>query len=145
VARCRRIQNAQRVNRVLKAFRVGILPASRINRALGTELDAAEVWVSKACHAHIATDHAEDYKLIIDNIGDVISDPTWAGQVHRHGTNFYVVRLVRNLEGERLVLVAIGLEVSTHCNYNVRSAYTIKHEIIDRRRLLGTVKFVMPE
>ena len=128
-----------------KSFKAGKLPANRINQALGTELDPAEVWVSKACHAHIANDHAEDYKLIIDNIGEIISDPTWARQDYRHGDNFYVVRQVGSAADEGLVLVAIGLEVGTYGNYNVRSAYTIKQEVIDRRRSLGTVKLVLPE
>lgn len=62
-----------------KAFRVGPLPAGLVNRALGTELEVADVWVSKACHAHIADDHPDDYPVIMANLIDILRYPTYAG------------------------------------------------------------------
>lgn len=35
------------VSRSYRAFKVGPMPAERVNQVLGTELDTADVWVSK--------------------------------------------------------------------------------------------------
>jgi hypothetical protein len=132
-------RNPNRTRR--KAFRVGPLPADLINRALKTELEVADVWVSKACHTHIAEDHPDDYPVIMANLIDVLRSPTYAGQDARHGGAFYLVKLVEPGVGDRdFALVVIALEVSQHGTYNVRSAYTIKQSDVDSRRLNGSLK-----
>ena len=123
------------MSKSLKAFSVGTLVVDPINRALGTELDTAEVWVSKACHEHIARDHAADYALIMDNFAEIVRSPTFAGQDPKHGENFYVVKRIAGQSNNEHVLVAIGLTVSQFGTYNVRTAYRIKQEDVDRRRL----------
>jgi hypothetical protein len=122
-----------------KAFRVGPLPADAINRALGTELDVADVWVSKECHRHIAEDHSQDYQAVMANIIDIIRSPAWVGQDPKHGENFYLVRRVQKDGDSAPILVAIGLEVSRHGTYNVRSAYAISEEDVLSRRLRGSL------
>lgn len=126
-----------------KAFRVGPLPAAQINKALATELDVGDVWVSKICHEHIAVDHPEEYPLIKANIVDIITDPTWVGQDPKHGENIY---LIRNLpvSGDEFALVAVGLEITEYGTYSVRSAYRIKREDIDTRILRGSLKRILP-
>ena len=112
-----------------------------INRALGTELDVADVWVSKACHAHIADDHPEDYPVIIANIIDILTAPMYAGQDAHNPDGFYLVKKVQTpVAGREFALVAIGLELSRHGTYNVKSAYTIKQQDIDSRRLKGAIR-----
>ncbi len=124
-----------------KAFRVGPLPADLINRALQTELEVADVWVSKACHAHIADDHPEDYPIIMANLIGALRSPTYAGQDARHGGAFYLIKRVEPGVADRdFALVVIALEVSQHGTYNVRSAYTIKQVDVDSRRLNGALK-----
>ncbi len=124
-----------------KAFRVGPLPAELINRALNTELEIADVWVSKACHSHIADDHPDDYKTIMANIIEIMRSPTYAGQDASNPNGFYLVRRVEAaIAGREFALVAIGLELSRHGTYNVKSAYTIKQTDIDSRRLKGALK-----
>jgi hypothetical protein len=124
-----------------KAFRVGPLPAELINRALETELDVADVWVSKACHAHIADDHPDDYPVIMANLIDILRSPTYAGQDAHNGNGFYLVKKVETgVKDREFVLVAIALELSQHGTYNVKSAYTIKQADIDSRRLKGALK-----
>jgi hypothetical protein len=124
-----------------KAFRVGPLPADPINRALGTELDSADVWVSKACHGHIAIDHADDYPIIMANLIDILRSPTYVGQDPQHGGGFYLVkRVMPGVEGRDFALVAIAMEISPHGTYNVKSAYTIKQQTVDSRRLTGSLK-----
>jgi hypothetical protein len=124
-----------------KAFKVGPLPAHLINRALGTELDVADVWVSKACHAHIADDHPDDYPVIMANLIDILRSPTYAGQDAHSGGGFYLVkRLEAAVAGRDFALVAIALELSQHGTYNVKSAYTIKQQDVDSRRLKGALK-----
>lgn len=124
-----------------KAFRVGPLPATIINRALQTELEVADVWISKACHSHIAEDHPDDYPVIIANLIEILRSPTYAGQDARHGGAFYLIKRVEpGVAGRDFALVVIALEVSQHGTYNVRSAYTIKQSDVDSRRLNGALK-----
>lgn len=123
-----------------KAFLVGPLPADLINRALGTELDTANVWVSKACHSHIADDHPEDYPVIMANLIDILRTPMYAGQDAKNGNGFYLVKRVEPVADREFALVAINLELSPHGTYNVKSAYTIKQQDIDSRRINGALK-----
>ena len=124
-----------------KAFKVGPLPADAINKALGTELDAADVWVSKACHTHIAEDHPDDHGVIMANIVDILSTPTYAGQDPKNGSGFYLVkRIDPDHDDGHFALVAIALELSKHGTYNVKSAYTIKKDDVDSRRLKAAMK-----
>lgn len=134
-------RNPNRTKRM--AFRVGPLPAGLINRALQTELEVADVWVSKACHTHIAEDHPGDYPVIMANLIDILRSPTYAGQDSRHGGAFYLVKRVEpGVHNSKFALVVIALEVSQHGTYNVRSAYTIKQRDIDSRRLNGALKLL---
>lgn len=131
------------IKRKFKSFRVGPLPAAAINRVLDTELETADVWVSKACHRHIADDHPDSYDLVMANIIDIIRSPTWVGQDPQHGSNFYLVSRLPTGVDPDVVLVAIGLELSAHGTYNVRSAYTISQQDVDNRRLRGSLKPMM--
>lgn len=108
---------------------------------LGTELDAADVWVSKACHRHIADKHPEDYAPIMANLVEILRSPTYAGQDPHNGNGFYLVRPIDpGVSGRDFALVAIALEPSRHGTYNVKSAYTIKQETVTSRRLHGALK-----
>lgn len=119
-----------------RAFKVGPLPAERVNRVLGTELDPADVWISKACHRHIAEDHPVDYEIIMANIVEIVADPTWIGQDPRHSANFYLVkRIVADSKDVPAILVAIGLTLNAHGTYSAKSAYRISQADIDTRRL----------
>ena len=124
----------------LKAFRVGPLPADLINRALGTELEAADVWVSKAAHRHIALDHPDDYPVIKAHLIDIIRSPTYAGQDPQHGDGFYLVKKIEKIGEKEFALVAISLEVSAFGTFNVKSAYAIKQQDVTSRRLKGALK-----
>lgn len=126
-----------------KAFRIGPLPAASINAALGTELEVADVWVSKACHRHIAEDHPADYDLIMANLIDIIRSPTFAGQDPQHGKNFYLVKRLTTGSEPTPVLVAIGLELSEHSTFNVKSAYSIRQEDITSRRMRGSLQMLV--
>jgi hypothetical protein len=130
--------NPKLIKPKFKAFRVGPLPAAAINAALGTELDPADVWVSKAAHQHIALDHADDYPATKANIVDIITAPMWVGQDPKHGANFYLVRRVAQ-EGADAVLIAIGLEPNEYGTYSVRTAYAISDADILARRLRGSL------
>jgi phage-Barnase-EndoU-ColicinE5/D-RelE like nuclease3 len=123
-----------------KAFRVGPLNVAPINKAISTELDPADVWVSKACHAHIATDHPNDYSIIMANFVEIVRSPTFVGQDPKHGENFDLVKRVPNEGQSNFILVAIGLTLSEHGTFNVRTAYRISQADIDMRRLRGSLK-----
>lgn len=119
----------------LRAIRVGPLAVAKVNAALGTELEPGEVWVSAACHAHIAADHAEDYPHILAALFDIVTDPVYVGQDPKHGRNFYLVRPLPAGAPNPQGLVSIGLERNRFGGYNVRSAYTISQATVDQRRL----------
>lgn len=126
-----------------RAFRIGPLPVALINRALGTELEPGDVWVSKACHEHIAVDHPDDYPVIKANLIDILRSPTYAGQDVRKGSGFYLVKRVDPaVEGRRHALVAIALEPNMHGTYNVKSAYLIKENDVEKRRQRGVLKLL---
>lgn len=75
------------------------------------------------------------------NIIDILRSPMYAGQDAHNPGGFYLVKRVDHVgAGRPFALVAIGLEVSQHGTYNVKSAYTIKQQDIDSRRLKGALK-----
>ena len=126
-----------------KAFRIGPLPAASINKALGTELEVGDVWVSRACHRHMADDHPDDYTLIKSNIVDIITEPTWAGQDPKHGGNIYLVRKLMAERENDFALVAVGLEMTEYGTYSVRSAYAIHKDDVDSRTMRGSLKRIL--
>lgn len=130
--------NRKLIKPKFKAFRVGPLPVAVINAALGTELDSADVWVSKSAHQHIALDHADDYPAVMANMIDIITAPTWAGQDPKHAENFYLVRRVTQMQADA-VMIAIGLEPNEHGAFNIRTAYAINEDDILTRRLRGSL------
>lgn len=127
-----------------KAFRVGPLAAEQINRALDLELDDGDVWVSRACHRHMAEDHPSDYPHIKSNIIEIIREPTWVGQDAKHGANIYLIRRLSVEDDLPAALIAIGLEMTEYGTYSVRSAYRIKQEDVDTRILHGSLKRILP-
>jgi phage-Barnase-EndoU-ColicinE5/D-RelE like nuclease3 len=118
---------------------VGPLPTGIINAALGTELEPADVWVSKKAHEHMALDHPNDYDAIKSNIIDIIRSPTYAGQDPKQGENFYLVSRVERINGLEPLLIAIGLEQSVHGTYNVKTGYAINENDVATRRLRGSL------
>ncbi len=127
------------------AFRVGPLAAVQINKALDLELEAGDVWVSRACHRHMAEDHPADYPHIKASIIDIIREPTWVGQDPKHKRNIYLIRGLPVDDGLPMALIAIGLEMNEYDTYSVRTAYRIKQEDVDTRILRGSLKRILPE
>lgn len=115
-------------------IKVGPLPFDKINRALGTELDEGDVWISKAAHEHIAVDHPEDYPFIMAALVEIVTGPLYVGQDPKHGQNFYLVKGLPANAPNPHGLVAIGLEVNRYGDYNVRTAYSINQETVNQRR-----------
>ena len=114
--------------------RLGPLCANRINKIIGTELDVADVWVSKAAHRHIAEDHPEDYEAFWENLPELISNPSYVGQRPSKDDSFY---LVANIDKDGGALMAISLKMSPYGTYNLESAYRLKRKAIDNRRNAG--------
>ena len=106
-----------------------------MNELLGTELEDAELWVSKAAHRHIALDHPDDYKIVLPRLAYVISDPSYVGQKPGNPDNFYLVRKFGGVEGA--VLVAVGVERNKFGTYNVRSSYLISEADVQRYKEAG--------
>jgi len=122
-----------------KAHKLGPLCADRINKTIGTELEVADVWVSKAAHRHIAEDHPDDYPLVWAALPKLISNPTYVGERPRKNDGFY---LVTNVDTDGGVLMAISFRLSPHGTYNLKSAYTIKRATIDKRRMAKNLHFL---
>lgn len=105
----------------------------KINSVLGADLEQGDVWVSSACHRHMAIDHPEDYPVIMAALETIVAHPLYVGQDPKHGRNFYLVRPIGG-GANPYALVSIGLEPNKHGGYNVRTAYTISQETVDKRR-----------
>ena len=117
-----------------RPIRVGPLPVEKINRALGTELEPGEVWVSSGAHEHIARDHPDDYAFMIAAIFEIVGGPLYVGQDPKHHRNFYVVRALPAQAPTPHGLVAIGFELNRRGEYSVKSAYSIDQADLNARR-----------
>jgi hypothetical protein len=116
------------------AVRIGDLPFDKINSALGTDLEAGEVWLSKIAHQHIAVDHPEDYPFIMASLVEIVTGPLYVGQDPKHASNFYLVKPLPAAAPNPHALVAIGFELNRHGSYNVRTAYSINQATVNQRR-----------
>ncbi|WP_323761138.1 hypothetical protein [Maricaulis sp.] len=123
-----------------KARRIGLLKTKRINQTLGTELEDADLWVSKAAHRHIALDHPNDYLTVLPNLSRVIEDPAYVGQKPGQADNFYLFRKIH--DKDRAVLIAIGIRRNRYGTYNLRSAYAISDANIQRYRMAGHLRIL---
>lgn len=110
------------------------MPADKINRALGTDLEEGVVWISSGAHRHIAKDHPTDYPFIIAAITDIVTSPLYIGQDPKHTENFYVVKPLPANSPKPHGLISIGLEQDDEGNYRVKSAYAISQETVTNRR-----------
>ena len=116
------------------AIKIGQLPFDKINKALGTELDEGEVWMSRHAHEHIAVDHPEDYPFIMAALVEIVTGPLYVGQDPKHGGNFYVIKPLGEDAPNPHGLVVIGLVPNKYGSYNVRSAYTTNQDTVNQRR-----------
>lgn len=116
-----------------------------INRTLGTALEPGRVYLSTQAHRHIATDHAGDYRLVMDTIEVAIREPTYLGQAPRQASNFELIKRVAVQEEDESgkvlrryhVLIAVSLEPDDRGDYRVASGYCVKEQTIERRRAAG--------
>lgn len=99
---------------------LGLLPASTVNAALGTEMVTALVRLSRQAHRHIAEDHPNDYAVCIAALPAAIATPSFIGQGPGHTRNFELVRRMTRADG-RAILVAISLDLDTGGAYRVVS------------------------
>jgi len=81
----------------------------------------------------MALDHPEDYPAIMAALQVIVTSPLYVGQDPKHAANFYVVRPIGEGPNPH-ALVSIGFEPNDHGSYNVRTAYTISQETVDKRR-----------
>ncbi len=125
------------------AIRIGDLPFEKINLALGTELEAGEVWLSKIAHQHIALDHAADYPFIMACLVEIVTGPLYVGQDPKHGDNFYLVKPLPAEAPNPHALVAIGFQLNRFGSYNVRTAYSINQETVNQRRAANRLHIVI--
>ena len=110
------------------------LPVDVVNKVLGLELDPGEVWVSRACHKHIAEDHPDAYAACYHQLDIVISDPSFLGQSPKHNDAIEVIRRLVIGQNQAIVLAAVSMETNQYRNYNVRSVYLIEQDDLDMRR-----------
>jgi hypothetical protein len=109
------------------------------------ELRPGQVYLSARAHEHIASDHASDYRLVIDTLAAAITEPTYLGQAPHHASNFEAIKRVAVTEEDEggkilrryYVLVAIRFEPDLRGDYRIVSAYSIKEEEANARRAAG--------
>jgi hypothetical protein len=114
------------------------LPVETINRTIDTELDAAEVILSRAVQAHAARRHPVDYPLCLPHLAAIISDPLYIGDDE---ANVGKVELISRVPAiGDFVLVAINLELDEYGRYHVASFYIVSEKKINGRRAKGFLK-----
>lgn len=121
----KRTQLESRAMATYPALTLGPLPVDRINRTIGTSLLPGKVTVSKAAHAHIATDHPDEYPAIMAALANIVTAASFIGQDPKHPHAFYLVEPCTSPLGTH-ALVAIGFRVSPGGTYQVKSAYALK-------------------
>ena len=88
---------------------LGPLAVEMINRTIGTELQPGLARLSSRAHRHAQIDHPEDYALCIRFIEAVVIDPSFIGQVPKHGRNIELLRRIPGHDGNA-TLVAVKME-----------------------------------
>jgi phage-Barnase-EndoU-ColicinE5/D-RelE like nuclease3 len=121
------------------AIDLGPLPVDAINAVLGTELEPGTVRLSEIAHRHMAEDHAADYRDCIASIQLAISDPSFIGQAPKRINNFEMLRRIRRNDN-KVVLVAVGMEMDQDGDYRVKSCYLVAGEDVENRRQAGRLK-----
>ena len=114
------------------ALHLGPLPVEAINRALGLELDAGEVWMTGTAQGHVAKEHPEDYPICRCHLSRTVGEPLYIGQ-GPHRTNIELVTRARGLP-DIAILVAVGMKPKCG-RYFVRSMYMINEDNIINHRL----------
>lgn len=117
----------------------GPLPVELINRTLGLdeELEPGEAVLTAKAQAHIATDHGEDYDLVMRYMGLVIANPTYIGQSPHHSEAFEMVRRITVEGTSEVILAAVNFTRNSFGNYNIHSAYRITEAKVDKRVQAG--------
>lgn len=119
------------------AVHLGPLPVEAINRALGLELDAGEVWMTGTAQAHVANEHPEDYSTCLCHLSRTVGEPLYIGQ-GPHRTNIELVTRTRS-SPDITILVAVGMQPKCG-RYFVRSMYRINEDKITNHRLKRYLK-----
>ena len=121
------------------AIDCGMLPVTKVNAVLCTELLPGRALLSASAHRHVALEHPDDHRFCIQFLPLAISAPSLVGQAPRHGNNFELIRRVSRSDGREL-LVAIGLAPNGDDNYRIVSASLLEREKVENRRLAGRLR-----
>jgi hypothetical protein len=115
------------------------LPADTINRTIETELEIAEVVLTRAAQTHAARRHPADYPKCFPHLARVIANPLYIGDDYR---NPGYIELISAIPGPppEFMLVAVNLELNEYGQYEVASFYLISEKKIASRRGKGYLK-----
>ena len=119
------------------AVHLGPLPVEAINRALGLELDAGEVWMTGTAQRHVAKEHPEDYPVCRCRLSRTVGAPLYIGQGPQR-TNIELVTRTRG-SPDIAILVAVGMKPKCG-RYFVKSMYMISEDKITNNRLKRYLK-----
>lgn len=117
---------------------LGVLPAEVVNRAIGTELDPAEVVLTRAGQRHAARRHPADYPVCLPHLAGIIADPLYVGDDFKNPGKIELIGRVQ--AANSFVLVAIDIEQLENGRYRVSSFYTLPDSRVLARRDKGFLK-----
>lgn len=110
-------------------------PIAAINQYLGFELSPGGVWVSVACHQHIALNHPDTYQACYPHLASLIPNPSFLGQSPHHSETIEIIKRFRGQGGEPLIaLMALRITANKHGNYHLETTYLIEDKDLDARR-----------
>ncbi|MCW9036026.1 MAG: hypothetical protein OQJ97_17525 [Rhodospirillales bacterium] len=120
------------MKKTLIPLELGPLPIEKINRALSLELKPGNVILPIANQQHAMKRHPKEYPYCFPYVGAAIQNPMYIGDDHRnHGK----IELIGGLPGikNRMLLVAINIEITDEGVYKVSSFYPVSRNKIDNR------------
>eukprot|EP01037_Dinobryon_pediforme_P019537 gene19537-19972_t len=81
-------------------------PLDKINKALGTELNAGKVVLSGATQVHAERRHPEDYPSILPHLGAILANPLYAGDDFKNKGKFEIIGTAPGLAGYALIAIS---------------------------------------
>ncbi len=125
----------------LVPLQFGPLPVAKINKALGLELDSANVRMTVAAQHHAAKKHPQDYPANLPLIGGIIGNALYVRDDFRNDGKIELVGKPAGAPNWLLVAVTISLDADGY--YNVASFYPISQKKVDERRQSGHLKILV--
>lgn len=119
----------------------GDLPVLGINKALGLDLEVAEVVLTANAERHIRKKPDHEFDACLPYVADTIRDPGYVGDDFKNPGK---IELIRRMPDKRGLLVAVEMTLNSEGRYSISTFYPLTEKQIQARRNKGFLK-IMPK